>query len=161
MDFMIGLPSTSPRPDSIWIIIDNRHLFFNYTLFILPRSEPYSSWLHYGLLITPHRINSNSDIQFLAHFWEIPCNLLLSPNWSKVQLIILEPTAKLKRGPNLKIHAKILHHSLWQPRRQMPVLNSVLTQISSKLENGTIWSLVWSKVSNSTEFVTNRRPLNI
>ena len=24
MDFMIGLPSTSPRPNSIWIIIDNR-----------------------------------------------------------------------------------------------------------------------------------------
>ena len=28
----------------------------------------YSSWLHYGLHITPHRINSNCDVQFLAHF---------------------------------------------------------------------------------------------
>jgi len=94
----------------------------------------YSSWLHYGLHITPHRINSNSDIQFLAHFWEIPCNLLLSPNWSEVQLIILEPTAKLKRGPNLKIHAKILHHSLWQPRRPIPVFSRVLTSYQASLK---------------------------
>ena len=30
----------------------------------------YSSWSHYGLHITPHRINSNSDAQLLARFLE-------------------------------------------------------------------------------------------
>ena len=98
----------------------------------------YSSWSHYGLHITPHRINSNSDVQFLAHFWEIPCNLLLSPNWSESSAYHPGTDVKLKSGPNRKRHAKILYHSLWQPRRQMPVFSRVLTQLSSKLENGTI-----------------------
>ena len=161
LDFMIALPSTSPRPDSIWIIIDNQHLFCNYTLFTLPRSV--SVFILITLFYTYHQRQLFPILVLNSYhtFWEIPCNLLLSPNWSEVQLIILEPTAKLKSGPNLKRHAKILHHSLWQPWRQMPVFSRVLTQLSSKLENGTIWSLVWSKASNFSEFVANRRPLNI
>ena len=112
MDFMIGLPSTSPRPDSIWIIIDNRPFLQLHTIHTTKK------WAgihldHIMVYISHHiELNSNSDVQFLAHFWEIPCNLLLSPKWSEVQLIILEPMAKLKSGPNLKRHAKILHHSL-------------------------------------------------
>ena len=100
----------------------------------------YSSWSYCGLHIIPHTINSNSDAQLLAHFL-IPCNLLLSPNWSEVQLIILEPTAKLKRGLNLKIHAQILHHSLWQPRRPIPVFSRVLTSYQAS------WKMALFKAS--------------
>ena len=57
---------------------------------------------HIVLYLSPKATISNISAQLLAHFWEIPCNLLLSPNWSEVQLIILEPMAKLKSGPNLK-----------------------------------------------------------
>jgi len=90
---------------------------------------------HIMVYISHHiELNSNSDVQFLAHFWEIPCNLLLSPNWFEVQLIILELTAKLKSGPNFKRHAKILHHSLWQPGRQMPFLVEISPSYQASLK---------------------------
>ena len=119
---MIALPITSPRPDSIWIIIDNQHLFCNYTLFTLPRSV--SVFILITLFYTYHQRQLFPILVLNSWhtFWEIHCNLLPVPNWSEVQLIILEPTAKLKSWPNLKRHAKILHHSLWQPWRQMPFL---------------------------------------
>ena len=67
IDFMIGLPSTSPRPDSIWIIINNQHLFCNYTLFTLPRSVGIHLD-HIVLYLSPKATISNISAQLLAHF---------------------------------------------------------------------------------------------
>ena len=144
---MIALPSTSPRPDSIWIIIDNRPFLQLYTIHTTKKCTGIP--LDHIVVYISYHIQLNSIVVLNSQhtFWEIPCNLLLSPNWSEVQLIILEPTAKLKSGPNLKRHAKILHHSVWQPWRQMPIFSRVLTQLLSKSKNSTNQGLVWSKAS--------------
>ena len=76
MDFMIGLPSTSSRPDSIWIIIDNQHLFFNYTLFTLPRSV--LVFILITLFYTYHQRQLFPILVLNSQhaFWETNCNLL-------------------------------------------------------------------------------------
>ena len=102
----------------------------------------YSSWSYCGLHIIPHTIKFNSGAQLLAHFWKTNCNLLPVPNWSESSTYHPGTDVKLKSGPNLKRHAKILHHSVWQPWRQMSVFSRVLTQLLSKSKNSNNQGLV-------------------
>ena len=78
--FMIGLPSTSPRPDSIWIIIDNRPFLQLHTIHTTKKCTGIP--LEYIVVYISYHIQLNSIIVLNSQhtFWEIPCNLLLSPN---------------------------------------------------------------------------------
>jgi len=74
MDFIVGLPNTSQKHDSIWVIIDR----LTKTAHFLPVQTTYSAKKYAEIYLdqvihlhgVPKTIISNRGMQFVAHFWE-------------------------------------------------------------------------------------------
>jgi hypothetical protein len=74
MDFIVGLPNTSQKHDSIWVIIDR----FTKTAHFLPVHTTYSTKKYAEVYLdqivrlhgVPKTIISNQGAQFIARFWE-------------------------------------------------------------------------------------------
>jgi hypothetical protein len=74
MDFIIDLPNTSPKHDSIWVIIDRltktTHFIPVHTTYTIKKyAEVYLDQI-LRLHGVPKTIISNRGAQFIAHFWE-------------------------------------------------------------------------------------------
>src|SRR6185312_6727826 len=74
MDFIVGLPNTSQKHDSIWVIIDR----LTKTAHFLPVHTSYSAKKYANIYIdhiillhgVPKMIIPNRGSQFVARFWE-------------------------------------------------------------------------------------------
>jgi transposase InsO family protein len=74
MDFIVGLPNTSQRHDSIWVIVDR----LTKTAHFLPVHTTYSAKkyaeIYLDQIVRLHGISktiiSDRGAQFVAHFWE-------------------------------------------------------------------------------------------
>jgi hypothetical protein len=74
MDFIVGLPNTSQRHDSIWVIIDR----LTKTIHLLPVHTTYNAKKYAEIYLdqivhlhgVPKMIISDRGAQFIAHFWE-------------------------------------------------------------------------------------------
>jgi hypothetical protein len=74
MDFIVGLPNTSQKHDSIWVIIDR----LTKTAHFLPVHTTYSAKKYAKIYLdqivrlhgVPKTIISDRGAQFIAHFWE-------------------------------------------------------------------------------------------
>jgi transposase InsO family protein len=74
MDFIVGLPNTSQRHDSIWIIVDQ----LTKTAHFLPVHTTYNAKKYAEIYLdqiirlhgVPKTIISDRGAQFIAHFWE-------------------------------------------------------------------------------------------
>ena len=74
MDFIVGLPNTSQKHDSIWVIIDR----LTKTAHFLPVRTTYSTKRYVEIYLdqivhlhgVPKTIISDHGAQFVAHFWE-------------------------------------------------------------------------------------------
>jgi hypothetical protein len=70
MDFIVGLPNTSLKHDSIWIIIDR----LIKTAHFLPVHTTYNAEIYLDQLVhlhgIPKTIISDRGAQFVARFWE-------------------------------------------------------------------------------------------
>ena len=73
MDFIVGLPNTSQKHDSIWVIIDR----LTKTAHFLPMHTTYSVKKYAEIYLdqivrlhgVPKTIISDHGTQFVAHFW--------------------------------------------------------------------------------------------
>jgi hypothetical protein len=85
MDFIVGLPNTSQRHDSIWVIFDlltkTTHFLFDLltkTTHFLPVHTTYNAKKYAEIYLdqivhlhgVPKTIISDRGAQFIAHFWE-------------------------------------------------------------------------------------------
>jgi hypothetical protein len=74
MDFVVGLPNTSQRHDSIWVIVDR----ITKTAHFLPMHTTYNAKKYAEIYLDqivhlhaiPKTIISDCGAQFVAHFWE-------------------------------------------------------------------------------------------
>jgi hypothetical protein len=74
MDFIVGLPLTSRKVDSIWVIVDH----FTKSVHFIPVHTRFTAEKYIeiyiacilGLHVVPKSIISNTESQFVAHFWE-------------------------------------------------------------------------------------------
>jgi hypothetical protein len=74
MDFIVGLPNTSQRHDSIWVIVDR----LTKTAHFLPMHTTYNAKKYAEIYLdqivclhgVPKTIISDRGAQFIAHFWE-------------------------------------------------------------------------------------------
>jgi nitric oxide synthase oxygenase domain/subunit len=74
MDFIVGLPNTSQKHDSIWVIIDR----LTKTAHFLPVHTTFTTKKYAEIYIeqiirlhgVPKTIISDRGAQFVAHFWE-------------------------------------------------------------------------------------------
>jgi transposase InsO family protein len=74
MDFIVGLPNTSQRHDSIWVIVDR----LTRTAHFLPVHTTYNAKKYAEIYLDqimrlhgiPKTIISDRGAQFVAHFWE-------------------------------------------------------------------------------------------
>ena len=74
MDFIIGLPNTSQKHDSIWVIVDR----LTKTAHFIPVHTTYSAKKYAEIYLdqivrlhgVPKTIISDRGAQFIAHFWE-------------------------------------------------------------------------------------------
>jgi hypothetical protein len=74
MDFIVGLPNTSQRHDSIWVIVDR----LTKTAIFLPVHTAYNAKKYVEIYLdrivrlhgVPITIISDHGAQFIAHFWE-------------------------------------------------------------------------------------------
>jgi hypothetical protein len=74
MDFIVGLPNTSQRHDSIWVIVDR----LTKTTHFLPVHTTYNAKKYAETYLdqivhlhgVPRRIISDRGAQFIARFWE-------------------------------------------------------------------------------------------
>lgn len=74
MDFFVGLPNTSQKHDSIWVIMDS----LTRTPHFIPVNTTYTAKKYAKLYIdqilclhgVPQNIISDRGAQFVAHFWE-------------------------------------------------------------------------------------------
>jgi hypothetical protein len=83
MDFIVGLPSTSQKHDSIWVVVDrltkNAHFIPVHTTYNAKRyAEIYLDRI-VCLHGVPKTIIYDRGTQFIARFWE-HCKNLLVPN---------------------------------------------------------------------------------
>jgi hypothetical protein len=74
MDFIVGLPNTSLRHDSIWVIVDRltktAHFLLVHTMYIAKKyAEIYLDQIVH-LHGIPKTIISDRGAQFIARFWE-------------------------------------------------------------------------------------------
>jgi hypothetical protein len=69
-DFIVGLPNTSQKHDSIWVIVDR----LTRTAHFLPVHTNYNAEIYldqnFRLHGIPKMIISDRGAQFIAHFWE-------------------------------------------------------------------------------------------
>jgi hypothetical protein len=74
MDFIVGLPNTSQKHDSIWVIVDR----LTKTAYFLPVHTTYNAKKYAEIYLdqivrlhgVPKTIISDRGAQFIAHFWE-------------------------------------------------------------------------------------------
>jgi hypothetical protein len=74
MDFIMGLPWTARKFDSIWVIVDQ----LTKSAHFIPINTSYQDWKYVEMYIAcvvrlhgvPKMIISNRGSQFVAHFWE-------------------------------------------------------------------------------------------
>ena len=74
MDFIVGLPTTSQKHDSIWVIVDRltktaHFIPVNTTYYAKKYAEIYLDQI-VRLHGVPKTIISDRGAQFIAHFWE-------------------------------------------------------------------------------------------
>ena len=75
MDFIVGLPNTSQKHDSIWVIFDR----LTKTIHFIPVNTTYSAKKYADIYLdqiirlhgVPKTIISDRGAQFIAHFWEL------------------------------------------------------------------------------------------
>jgi hypothetical protein len=99
MDFVVGLPKTSKRYDSIWVIVDQ----LTKTAHFLPVKTYYTVITYAQLYVArilslhgvPKTIVSDRGPQFVSMFWE-SCTNLWALNYSTVRPIILKQADKPK-----------------------------------------------------------------
>jgi nitric oxide synthase oxygenase domain/subunit len=137
MDFIVGLPNTSQKHDSIWVIIDR----LTKTAHFLPVHTTYSAKKYVEIYLdqivrldgVPKTIISNQGAQFIARFWE-QLQYVLGTKLFEVLRIILRRMDRLSESTKFwKTCSELVLFTMVQARTNVLPWPSSLTTIAINL----------------------------